>query len=116
MLQHLIPPSIRRLVLFPVPINVRWGPDRLRVACERDLGLTLDRKTAVIFHNRKQDTLVLYTLDEDGDCCIMKKLERGAFLLPVVPAGERYVVIEASKVGSLFRTGAPTRKRARRDS
>ena len=116
MLQHLIPPSIRRLVLFPVPINVRWGPDRLRIACERDLGLTLDRKTAVIFHNRKQDTLVLYTLEEDGDSCITKKLERGTFLLPVVPEGERYVVLKASMVGSLFRTGGPTRKRVRRDS
>ena len=104
MLEHFVPPSTRRLVLFPVPVDIRWGPDRLRVACERDLGLTLDPTTAVIFHNRKQDTLVLYTLDENGDRCITKKLERGAFLLPVPPVGQKYVVLDASKVASLFRS------------
>jgi hypothetical protein len=103
MLDLFIPPSTRRLVLYPVPINLRWGPDRLRVACERDLGLTLDSTTAVVFHNRKKDTLVLYTLDRDGDRCITKKLERGAFLLPVPAEGEKYVVLAASKVASLFR-------------
>ena len=103
MLDLFIPPSTRRLVLYPVPINLRWGPDRLRVACERDLWLTLDSTTAVVFHNRKKDTLVLYTLDRDGDRCITKKLERGAFLLPVPAEGEKYVVLAASKVASLFR-------------
>ncbi len=66
-------------------------------------GLTLDSTTAVVFHNRKKDTLVLYTLDRDGDRCITKKLERGAFLLPVPAEGEKYVVLAASKVASLFR-------------
>jgi IS66 Orf2 like protein len=103
MLDLFIPPSTRRLVLYPVPINVRWGPDRLRVACERELGLTLDPATAVIFHNQKKDTIVLYTLDHTGDRCITKKLERGAFLLPVPADGQKYVVLAASKVASLFR-------------
>lgn len=65
----------------------------------------------MIFHNRKQDTLVLYTLDEDGDRCIMKKLERGSFLLPVPPAGKKYVVLRASNVASLFRSASTRRKR-----
>ncbi len=103
MLDLFIPSSTRRLVLYPVPIIVRWGPDRLRVACERELGLTLDPATAVIFHNRKKDTVVLYTLDHTGDRCITKKLDRGAFLLPVPAEGQKYVVLAVSKVASLFR-------------
>jgi hypothetical protein len=103
MLDLFIPASTKRLVLYPVPINLRAGPDRLRVACERDLGLTLDHATAVVFHNRKKDTLVLYTLDHSGDRCITRKLEQGAFLLPVPAEGEKYVVLAASKVASLFR-------------
>lgn len=104
MLDLFIPPSTRRLVLYPVPINVRSTPDRLRIVCERELGLRLDPATAVIFHNQKKDTLVLYTLDHTGDRCITKKLERGAFLLPVPAEGQKYVVLDASKVMSLFRT------------
>jgi hypothetical protein len=103
MLDMFIPPSTRRLVFYPMPINVRWGPDRLRILCERELGLTLDRATAVVFHNRKKDTLVLYTLDESGDRCITKKLKRGAFLLPVPAEGQKYVVLAASTVARLFR-------------
>src|SRR5262245_58401825 len=98
MLDRLIPSSTRRLVIYPVPVNVRWGPIRFRIACERDLGLTLDPATAVIFHNRRKDTLVLYTLDRTGDRCITKKLARGAFLLPVPAEGQSYVVLDASKV------------------
>ncbi len=94
---------MRPLVLYPVPINVRWGPYRLRVACERDLGLRLDPSTAVIFHSRKQDTLLLYSLDQSGDRCITKKLERSAFLIPIPAEGQKYVVLEASKVANLFR-------------
>ena len=58
---------------------------------------------APLLAQTKKDTLVLYTLDRDGDRCITKKLERGAFLLPVPAEGEKYVVLAASKVASLFR-------------
>lgn len=104
MIDLFVPPRVRRLVIYPSPINVRWGVDRLRAACERDLGLKLDRRTAVIFHNRKQDTLVLYAIDHEGEQTISKKLERGAFLLPVCPEGQPYVVLKASNVASLFRS------------
>jgi hypothetical protein len=104
MIDFFVPALVRRLVIYPTPINARWGPDRLRTACERDLGLKLDRTTAVIFHNRRQDTLVLYAVDGTGDRCITKKLDRGAFLLPLCPEGQPYVVLEASNVSSLFRS------------
>jgi hypothetical protein len=48
--------------------------------------------------------LVLYSLDADGDRCITKKLDRGVFLLPVPAAGQKYVVLDASKIGILFRS------------
>jgi hypothetical protein len=104
MLDFFVPPLVRRLVIYPTPINTRWGPDRLRAACERDLGLKLDRRTAVIFHSRRQDTLVLYAVDGSGDQSITKKLDRGAFLLPVCPEGQPFVVLKASNVASLFRS------------
>jgi hypothetical protein len=67
-----------------MPINFRWSSDRLRSLCERELALTLDPATAVIFHNRKKDTLVLYTLDESGDRCITLLLPRTAMAFSAV--------------------------------
>jgi hypothetical protein len=99
-----LPPSTKRLIVYPAAIDTRWGPERLRTACERDLGVQLDLSTAVLFHNRARDTLVLYSLDADGDRCVTKKLDRGVFLLPVPVASQKYDVLDASKVGSLFRS------------
>lgn len=104
MLDLMLPATTRRLIVYPAAIDVRWGPDRLRATCEGELKVTLDRSTAVLFHNRARNTLVLYTLDSDGDRCITKKLDRGVFLLPVPVAGQKYVVLDASKIGTLFRS------------
>jgi hypothetical protein len=98
----LLPLWTRRLIVYPAAIDTRWGPERLRAACERDLGVELDRATAVLFYNRTKDTLVLYTLDADGDRCIKKYLVRGAFLVPVPAKGQKYVVVDASKISKLF--------------
>lgn len=104
MIDLFLPSSTKRLIVYPAAIDTRLGPDRLRTTCERELGVELDRSTAVLFHNRAKDILVLYSLDADGDRCITKKLDRGVFLLPVPAAGQKYVVLHASKVGSLFRS------------
>jgi hypothetical protein len=103
MIDFLLPPGIKRLIVYPTAIDTRWGHDRLRDACERGLGVELDRSTAVLFHNRGRDRLVLYVLDESGDSCLMKKLDRGVFLLPVPAPGQKYVVLAASKIRTLFR-------------
>jgi len=102
MIELFVPASIQRLIVYPKPIDTRWGLQRLRDACE--LGVAIDRATAVLFHNRSQDTLVLYCLDADGDRSTSKKLDRGAFLLPAPAAGQKYAVVDASKVGTLFRS------------
>lgn len=102
MFDFLLPRSTRRLIVYPAAIDTRWGSDRLRAACERELGIELDGAIAVLFYNRAKDTLVLYTPDADGDRCIKKKLVRGAFLVPVPAKGQKYVVVDASKISKLF--------------
>ncbi len=104
MFDLLFPPAVRRLVLYPEPINTRVGLDALRKLSEQGLGLTLDPQTAVVFHSRSQDTLVVYCVAPSGDQSIVKKLDRGVFLLPIPPPGERYAVVDAAKVKTLFRT------------
>ena len=104
MIHALLPSAIKRIIVFPTAIDTRWGPDRLRTTCENALGVELERTTAVLFHNRAMDRLVLYAVDADGDRCLTKKLDRGVFLLPVPAPGQRYVVLSPSKLGTLFRS------------
>lgn len=115
MLHLFIPLAVRHLVIYPTAINTRLGPERL-AAASRELGVKLDRSTAVLFHNRSRDTLVLYIVDDTGDRCITKKLDRGTFLLPAPAAGKKYVVLDASKIDTLFARGAaPTRTNLTRE-
>lgn len=104
MIDFFLPSTTKRLIVYPTAIDTRWGPDRLRATCEHALDMKLDRSTAVLFHNRARDTLVLYVLDADGDRCLTKKLDRGVFLLPVPAAGQKYVILDAAKLSSLFRS------------
>ncbi len=87
MIDLFLPPSTKRLIVYHTAINARWGPQRLRAACAHGLNVELDSSTAVLFHNRTRDTLVLYSLDADGDRCITKKLERGVGVVSPRVAG-----------------------------
>ena len=107
MIDLLLPTSTKRLIVYPTAIDTRWGLDRLRAACETALGAGLDHATAVLFHNRAQDVLVLYTLDDEGDRSLTKKLDRGVFLLPMPAVGEKYVVLPRAKIRTLFRAPGP---------
>lgn len=109
MIEQFISPTTKRILVYPTPVDTRLSPDSLRRACEQGLGIRLDRETSVLFHNRSMTTLILYALDYDGDRCLSKKLDRGAFMLPVPADGQAYVLLDVSKVASLFRS--PTRKR-----
>jgi hypothetical protein len=110
MIAPFLSPTTKRILVYPTPIDTRLSPDSLRATCEQGLGIKLDRETGVLFHNRAKTTLILYALDYDGDRCLSKKLERGAFLLPVPSEGEAYVMLDVSKAASLFRSPVPKRR------
>ena len=61
--------------------------------------------TCFLFVNRRRDTLLMYFLGFDGDETIMKKLDKGAFLLPAPDAkGAPFVILRPSMLPRLFRT------------
>jgi len=104
MLHLLMPPSVSQLVVYLEPINLRWGPDRLRAFCREEIGMEPDESTGFIFTNRNQDSLVLYYVDEDGDGILRKKLDKGAFLMPLPgPDGKKWTKMGAAMAGRLFR-------------
>lgn len=105
MLQAFLPDSASRVVLYLQPINPRWGAAKLAALCRDVLGIEPDTSTCFLFVNRARDTLVLYFLDIDGEQTLVKKLDKGAFLLPAPEAdGAPFVVLRPSMLPRLFRT------------
>ena len=103
MLGMFLPANITRVVIYPSPVNMTRGQDALRKLCMDELGLEANHGTVVLFHNRAKDMLKLYWEDSSGDQTITKKLDRGAFLVPVVPPGAKYATVSPAILERLFR-------------
>lgn len=104
MLQRFLPDSANRVVVYLEPISMRWGTDRIRRFCQDELGVEPDPGTAFLFLNSKRDTLLLYFVDGEGDQLLMKKLDRGSFLLPAPDDDASFVTMKPSMLPRLFRT------------
>lgn len=104
MLEALLPDWVTRVVVFLEPINTGWGTEKLGKLCREVMGVEPDHSTCYLFANRKQDTLVMYLRCHDGDQTLMKRLEKGAFLLPASEEGRKpYVVLRPAMLARLFR-------------
>lgn len=104
MLDLLIPPQINKVLIYTKPVSMRWGATKLRSFCADTLGVEPQLDTAFLFTNRKQDTLLLFLVCEDGDQTLTKKLDRGAFLMPTAkPDGGPLVTMRRSAISTLFR-------------
>ncbi|MBN2192207.1 MAG: IS66 family insertion sequence element accessory protein TnpB [Polyangiaceae bacterium] len=105
MLESFLPNSAKRVVLHLEPIDVRWGPNKLATFCREALRIEPDPSTCFLFVNRRRDTLLMYFLGNDGGETLMKRLDKGSFLLPAPNAdGAPYVVLRPSMLPRLFRT------------
>ena len=105
LLQGLIPARARRVVVYLKPINMRWGPAKLREFCGETLAMVPDASTVFLFANKNQDCLLMYFADEAGDQTLMKKLDKGAFLLPAPERdGAAFVIMKPSILPRLFRS------------
>ena len=68
------------------------------------LGIEPDPSTAFLFTNKQRNCLLLYSAPSSGDRTLLKKLERGAFLLPVPEQGKNYALIRPAALTRLFRS------------
>jgi hypothetical protein len=103
MLEMFLPAHITSVVIYPRPVNMSRGPEALRKLCADELGVEARNGTVVLLHNRAKDTLKLYWEDSSGDQTITKKLDRGAFLVPVVPPDAKYATVTPVTLRRLFR-------------
>lgn len=104
MLDLLLPQGTRRVVVYLTPISARLGHERLKALCRDTIGIEPDDTTAFIFTNKKRDTLLMYALDDVGDRVLMKKLDKGAFLLPAPDDTKKnFATLKPSMLHKLFR-------------
>ena len=98
-----LPPGVRHVHLFADPINMRWGETKLGQLCRDEMGIDPDDGDVFLFYNRKKDQIRLFFLDDRGCQMLTKYLPESAFLLPVVPDGERSMEIPTSLLSPLFK-------------
>ena len=103
-LETFLPKSATRVVVYLLPINLRWGAEKIGTFCREVIGIKPDQSTCFLFANRRRDTLLMYFQGYDGDETVMKKLDKGAFLLPVPDAADApFVILRPSMLPRLFR-------------
>lgn len=105
MLEAFIPDYATKVVVYLHPISMRWGATRLRAFCTETVGVAPDYSTVFIFSNKARDCLLMYSLDDTDGQILIKKLSKGAFLLPAATdEGASYVVMKPKVIGKLFRS------------
>jgi transposase len=84
------------------PIDLRWGFDRLAgLVAER---LTRDARSGAlfVFFGKRRDALKVLFFDGTGLCLFYKRLDRGAFRLPLAPEGTTSLVVEERVLDDLL--------------
>ena len=105
MLEAFLPKSATRVVVYLQPINVRWGMKKLSAFCREVLRLEVDATTCFLFVNARRDTLLLYFADDGGEQTILRRLDKGSFLLPAPDAtGAQFVILRRSILPRLLRS------------
>lgn len=85
------------------PIDLRWSFDRLSgIALER-VGYDARGGALFVFFGRRRDATKVLFFDGTGMCLFYKRLDKGAFRLPPLPAPEAaYVELSNGELDALL--------------
>jgi transposase len=100
-----LPPGAQHVHMFADPISMGWSEKKLGQLCREEMGIDPEDGDVFLFHNRKKDQIRLFFLDAEGCQMLTKYLPENAFLLPVVPEGERSSEIPVTLLNTLFKNG-----------
>jgi transposase len=98
------------VIRFPSTVFVATGPIDLRSSFDRLAGIVRDHLGAdpragalFVFHNRARTHLKLLWADTSGYCIFYKRLDRGAYRIPLaVPPGATHVTITTRELAALL--------------
>ena len=83
---------------------MQWGHERLNRLCKEELAMDPKDGGVFLFFNKAQDCLKIFYVDEEGDQSIMKKLDKGWFLVPVSTDETSFVKVRTKLLPSLFKS------------
>lgn len=98
----LMPTSQFRIFLYPKPLDMRAGCDRLAQICKAELGMNPYGGAVFLFFNRDRNRARIYFYDGSGSCLFSKRLEKGRFKIPEIDAAATYAVVESSELTLLL--------------
>lgn len=98
-----LPQGVTHVFLYADPINMRWSEKKITSICVDEIGVDPAGGGVFLFYNRAKDQLRLFFLDDEGSQMLTKYLPENAFVLPVVPVGERSMQVPVSMLSALFK-------------
>jgi transposase len=85
------------------PVDLRLSFDRLAAIVRERLGAEPRAGTLVIFHNKARTHVKLLWHDGTGYCLLYKRLDRGAYRVPLaIPADAARVTVSARELSILL--------------
>jgi len=85
------------------PLDLRLSFDRLAGFVREQLGADPRGEALFIFHNRARTHLKMMWHDGSGYCVFYKRLDRGAYRIPLaIPAGARSVTVSEREMAVLL--------------
>lgn len=86
------------------PTNLHYSFDRLAGVVRERLGAEPGRNTLFVFHNRRRTHLKLLWHDGTGYVLFYKRLDRGAYRIPLaIPPGANKVAVSRRELDVLLR-------------
>ena len=84
------------------PIDLRWGFHRLTGIVAERLGRDARSGALFVFFGKRRDALKVLFFDGTGVCLYYKRLDKGAFRLPVAADGETLIPLEERELDDLL--------------
>lgn len=97
----MIPQGVQIFVALE-PVDMRYSFDRLSGLAKEQVGYDARSGALFLFFGRRRDALKILFFDGSGMCQFYKRLDRGAFVLPLAPEGARHVEVDDATLEALL--------------
>lgn len=107
-----------RVFVAPEPVDLHFSFDRLAGVVRNQLGADPTSGHLFVFFNRQRTKTKILAFDRSGYVLYYRRLERGTFQLPAIPAGASRVEVDAGVLTMILEgvdLRAPRRLRYARD-